>query len=302
MKDFLKIFGVLCLIVAAFAMGRNYGEKSLQDSTQYQAFLKDQVACQFDKNQYENLKAKFQNVVDGASTKKTEELLGQILQIFLADLGLRIQNQQAFLKIQSCTPPEPATVPPVIPALAPQPAPLAEKKSPRERAAVADIKKFHSYEWMLTNSGSASEVQSNLKNVEIKNIDPFLKSTTPATPQQMESIYGSYRGRVFDQSKNEFATLAIEINLRQESEKTLLTGSIKMFKNGKETVGHRFTTSQLGYAINGSSGFIIDSGNHYYQVYKITGTQQIAGYFYERLPNGTTNTIGAFTLNRVDQF
>ena len=47
---------------------------------------------------------------------------------------------------------------------------------------------------------------------------------------------------------------------------------------------------------------IIENGSRYFQIYKINETQQLAGYFYERLINGTTKKIGTFILNRVDQF
>ncbi len=290
MNDFFKIFVILSSLVAAFLFGRNYGEKTFRDSEEYQSFLKNKISSDFNKNEFENLRAKFQNIVDGAATKKTDELLAQLLQVFTDDLGLKIENQRDFLKIQ------PAAAQPITLS------PLIEKKSPREHAAVADAKKFHSYEWMLANSSSTEEALRNLKNVEIKSMDPFLKTATPATPQQMESIYGSYRGRLYDVTSKAYATIVIEINPQIKDEKTFLTGTIKMFKDGKETAANEFNTAQLGYAINSSSGFIIDLDNHYYQLYKVAATHQLAGFFYERLPQGTTNTIGHFALNRVDQF
>ncbi len=298
MKDFSKIFLGLCALVGVFVFGQKKGEESFKQSEEYQILMRQKEEQAFTKSDLENAKTKFQNILDGAETKKSEELLAQILQVFLADLGLRIQNQKSFTK-------ENTVVVPAAPPPAKEPLHQAQQTAhasspPKEK--VFDYKRLKSYEWILQNATNESDLKRNLKNVEIKDIDSFLKNSVEAKPQQIESFFGSYRGRIIDIDRKEYGTLVLEINPVADAAPAKLKGSIKIFKNGRETSARNFTTTQLGYLVEGSSCLILENGGTYFQVYKISETQQITGFYYERLVNGTTKTIGSFLLNRVDQF
>lgn len=97
-----------------------------------------------------------------------------------------------------------------------------------------------------------------------------------------------------------YATLVIDIHNVPENTSPI-SGSIKIFKNGKETSNNSFDTSHLGYAPESSSAMVLSIGaTDYLQVYKSESLQKIAGIYYERLPNGTTKTIGTFILSRTD--
>jgi len=300
MKDFVKIFVVLCVCVGAFMYGRNYGQTSFKESEEYKSFIQAQEEAKFAKAELENLKAKFQNIADGAESKKQEELLGQILQVFLVDLGLKVSNPDTFTKPQAQTPTTGSAIP------------KADVAKPRVENTVVAVKKpekvfnhnrLKSYEWILQNSRDPSEVKKNLGNVEIKDLNLFLKDAQPAKPVQLESIFGSYRGRIMDLNNSEYGTLSIDLNGDITSRQQAVKGSIKLYKNGQESMSKSFSTNRsFGYIGEGSTGFIIDNGNRFFQIYKIPETQQLTGYFYERLVNGTTKTIGSFSLNRVDQF
>ena len=98
MNDFVKIFIVLCTCVGAFMYGRNYGETTYKDSAEYKSLMQAYEEAKFAKSELENIKAKFQNIADGSTNRKQEEILAQILQIFLVDLGLRVSNPDAFAK------------------------------------------------------------------------------------------------------------------------------------------------------------------------------------------------------------
>lgn len=277
MKDFLKIFFILCGFVSVFLYGRNYGEQTFRQSEEYQSFLKEKNEHSFLKSDIENAKAKFQNILDTAENKKSEEMLSQIIQIFTGDLGLRAQP---------------------LKNIVPQASLLPDLKIEK----VYNYKRLQSYEWILANSQNANDLKKNLKNVEIRNIDSYLKNAVQTKPIEQKDLFGSYRGRIMDVTQEEYGTLALEITPFEENENMQLKGSIKIFKNGKQMGSKDFSTPQLGLHIEGSKGFIIDNGNTFYQLYKIQETQQIAGYYYERLVNGTTKTIGNFVINRVDQF
>lgn len=300
MKDFLKIFFILCGLVAAFLYGRSYGEETFKQSDEYRNFTKAKDEQSFAKSDIENAKAKLQNIIDSSDNKKSDEILGQILQVFLADLGLKIQNQKLLkdgtLAINP-TPEPKANQEFVQPAKS-----SSEEREPKPKKEF-DFKKLKSYEWILLNAQSPDDVAGNLKNVEIKNIDSYMSSAINTRPEDDALLFGSYRGRIMDVTGKEYGTVAFEMAPANEvGKKDEFKGSLKLFRNGKQTNTDNFSGTNIGYRFEGSSGIVINFGSNYYQMYKVPQTQQLAGYFYERLVNGTTKTIGSFVLNRVDQF
>ena len=300
MNDFVKIFIVLCTCVGAFMYGRNYGENTYKDSAEYKSLMQAQEEAKFAKSELENIKAKFQNIVDGSSTRKQEEILAQILQIFLVDLGLRVSNPDAFAK-PVIHPTTTDSLPPKIELPKPHvEKPVALLQKPEKPF---DYLKLKSYEWILQNSTGTNEIKKNLANVEIKDLNGFLKGAKAASPQELEPIYGTYRGRIIGVDKSEYGSLAITVNpITGANGKVTLKGSVKIYNNGQHNLDMNFNTDQLGYIGEGSRGFVIDNMNRFFQVYKIPETQQLTGYFYDRMVNGTTKTIGSFVLNRTDQF
>ncbi|MFZ3230085.1 MAG: hypothetical protein WA160_07765 [Pseudobdellovibrio sp.] len=299
MKDFIKIFIVLCVCVGAFMYGRNYGETTFRETADYKNLIKSQEELSFTKSELENIKTKFQNIADGSENRKQEELLGQILQVFLVDLGLQVSKPEAFTKANL-----------KIEAVNPLPAKKIEAivaENHNEEAHVKpgktfDYRRLKSYEWILQNSRDGNELKKNLNNVEIKDLNSFLSGAKAATVKQLEPIYGTYRGRITDINNAEYGSLAIVINPITKGDGQILKGSIKIFKNQQESMSNSFETEQLGFVGEGSSGFVINSRDRFFQIYKITETQQLTGYFYERMINGTTKKIGTFVLNRTDQF
>lgn len=286
--------------------GRNYGEKTYRESEEYRELVKTKEQLTFAKGELENVKIKFQNVINNSGNRKQEEMLAEILQIFLADLGLKAaeNNQIVALPAKESTPLTTATE-----ALLPKKAEIKAIDStlpqePVQASKKFDIKKLKSYEWILANSTGTDELRKNLKNVEIKDLNEFLAAaTSPAIPQ-FEAIYGTYRGQILGVDNKAYGSMLIEINAVQEETKITAKGSIQIFRGDKGTMSNNFSGTSLGFIVNGSSCFVINPGNDnkFYQLYKIKETQQLAGYFYERLAHGTTKTIGSFVLNRTDQF
>ena len=297
MKDFVKIFSAVSVLVGVFLYGRKYGEDNFKQTEEYQALVKAKEEQGFTKNDLENAKIKFQNIIDGAETKKADELLGQILQIFLADLGLKIQNQKTFAK--ECVPTQEQQK---TPLLSQKPAPAKEEIEVKKDKR-ADYRKLKSREWILQNSRDDLEIKKNLKNVEIKDMTSFLETTSSAKISKFENIFGSYRGRLFSVDDKEFSTLILEIKPYRDRAKEKVHIRIAEIRQGK-TSERNSDTDEIGFISNSSNSFLLNYGesNKFYQIYKISETNQLAGYFYEQLVNGTTKTIGSFVLNRVDQF
>ena len=198
MRDFLTIFFGLCLAVGSFMAGRNYGEKTFRETTEFKELVKANEELKFTRAELVTVKTKFQNILDTADTKKQEELLGQILQIFLADLGLKAANLTT-QQTATVTPVKPETI--EVKQLTLE---VVEKKEKIKVEKQFDLKKLKSYEWILENSRDGQEVQKNLKNVEIKDLNAFLKLAKEEPLSAFDPVFGTYRGRMFDILKNEY--------------------------------------------------------------------------------------------------
>lgn len=305
MKEFLKIFLVLCAIVSAFFFGRNYGEETKTESSEFKTMKSDNFNNQNAQTELSNLKIKFQKLLDSSDLKKADEVLGQIMTIFLADLSLQLtdQKQKEFdegkklcssnvainqLPRKSEPAPEPkATVEP-------------EVEKPAPKAASNGNARFKMGEFEMSEARDVRDIRKALNKLEVKKIDTLLDEAPHSTFQQSKRFFGVYRGSIIDVTDHVFGSIVFEI-YNEPSEKSPIKGSIKLYKDGNSISDSNFTTDLLGISPEGSSATIITVGpKHYLQVYKVESLQKIAGIYYERLPNGTTNTIGSFILSRTD--
>lgn len=309
MKDFIKIFFGISALVAAFLIGRNYGEKTYLESTEHRGAIKTAESLNFTKADFENAKAKLQNITDQAETLKTEELLAQILHVFLTDLGLRIQNKDIILKraesvginnevrLKAASPVEKneelAKYPDVSPPSAPQ------KKN--EAWSESKINKFKSLEWMVENSGDNAAVLRSLKKVQIKNLGTFLAQANDQENDECEALLGLYKGPIKDIDKRYIGSLEFELKTEAINNDTRLYGKTAWYNSGN-AVSEKFTDS-CGKKIKGLNGRILAlAADKYIQIYKLINAEETAGNFYQVSPNGTTTLIGSFVLKRVDRF
>ena len=302
MSDFFKIFLTICALVASFLFGRRYGEKTYHESAEYKEFAKAAEDLNYAKSELENAKAKLQNIVDGAETKKTDELLGQILQVFLADLGLRIQNRDAILRqahvaaISTIAPAAPLVLPPEPVEVAP----IAKKPEP-EAWSKANISKFKSYEWMLENSGGEKDTFRDLAKVQLKN----LRQTTGETDYsrtECEAFLGGYRGSVRDINNQRYGSLVFDFRSGKVNGEAGYYGTINWFNEANSNSLSEKIGNNCGKKLKGLSGRVFNlTADRFIQVYKLSNVDKLAGNFYELLPNGTTKRIGSFILGRTDK-
>lgn len=309
MSDFLKIFFILCGLVTAFVFGRNYGEKTITESKDYIKMRSNSAQTEATETEISALKAKFQNLLDSADLKKADEVLSKIMTIFLADLSLHISEEKekdfAYGKAQ-CVPK--SSLASVQRTNAPSAADKEEFVSAREEkkneAKEARVNaKYKALEWTLINSQSDFEIRKNLKKIELKDLDTYLKDAPTTDIKKAEAFFGSYRGRVLDINQKDYGMLILELQAgKNDKSEDIIKGKMEFYRDGNRESNSTFTSTHFGYSPTGSPGTVYTLGSRQLHIYKIENTQKLAGYFYERLPNGTTKTIGTFVLNRVDQF
>ena len=300
MADFLKIFLCICAVASAFIFGRGYGERTYRESQEYKDFAKAKEELNYAKNELENAKAKLQNIIDSAANKKTDELLGQIFQVFLADLGLQIQNREMILKQAQATPAE-------APAKLAQPK-IPETKTPEQKPPAAsawnklNFNKFKSHEWMLENSTGGPGALRELERLKLKNLNQAAGDLS-YLKEECESFLGSYKGQIKDTLQGRLGSLSFELRSGNLTGTAEYFGTINWFNEANSTSLTEKIGNNCGKKITGLSGRIFSlSQDRFVQVYKLSNIEKLAGNLYEVLPHGTTHYMGAFVLGRTDKF
>lgn len=301
MKDFIKIFFILIIIVSAFITGRNYGEKTVVETADYKTMSSAGQRISQTESELNNIKEKFQNLLDQNDLSKKEDMYSKMMTFLLVDLGLRLTEEKqkeydaAIKNVEVVTKREVAEEK----AVAQKPVTPKEKKWSKHSAS-----KFKSYEWMLQNTQTDLEAKKILKDLEIKDLDSLLKDATNTDEQKGEKLFGTYRGKIFGVDQKEYGSLVISLKEKLsevESDKKGLEGDVKIYRQGQSIGSSEFTQNNLGLTPLGTESVIIEAGGRYYQFYKIESSQKLGGYFYERLTNGTTKTIGHFLLTQTGQ-
>ncbi len=296
MKDFIKIFFILIVIMSAFITGRNYGEKTVVETTDYKTMSSAEQRISQTESELNNIKEKFQNLLDQNDLSKKEDMYSKMMTFLLVDLGLRLTEEKqkeydSAIKAQEAkTEPTKRQIAQIIPK---------EKKWSKHSAS-----KFKSYEWMLQNTQTDLEARKILKDLEIKDLDSLLKDATNTDEQKGEKLFGTYRGKIFGVDQKEYGSLVISLKEKLseiDSDKKGLEGDVKIYRKGQSIGSSEFTQNNLGLTPAGTESIIIEAGGRYYQFYKIENSQKLGGYFYERLTNGTTKTIGHFLLTQTGQ-
>lgn len=300
MKDFIKIFLGISALVAAFMFGSNYGEKTYNESSAHKNLVKATEELNIARADLENVKIKLQNITDRAETKKTEELLAQILHVFLTDLGLTIQNRDAILKQAQQA--QAAPVATAAPAPKTEAAALNEEiEQPKPATAKLNINKLKSYEWMVQNSGGGESTIRDLKKVEIRNLNAYLKQADYQDASDCEQLLGVYKGSVKNINLKNFGSLEFELKVGQTKLREELYGKTAWYF--KENSISEKIDNNCGKKVKGLGGRIFNlAADKYIQIYKLNNSEKTAGNFYEVLPNGTSKVLGSFVLNRVDRF
>ena len=301
MKDFIKIFLGISALVAAFMFGSNYGERTYNESSEHKNLVKATEELNIARADLENVKIKLQNITDRADTKMTDELLAQILHVFLTDLGLTIQNRDAILKRAQQAQATPVPIAATAPKTPEAPMANEETEQPKPATAKLNINKLKSFEWMVQNSGGGENTLRDLKKVEIKNLNAYLKQADYQDASDCEQLLGVYKGSVKNINLMNFGSLEFELKVSRTKLREELYGKTAWFFKEK-SISEKIDNN-CGKKIKGLSGRIFNlAADKYIQIYKLNNSEKTAGNFYEVLTHGTSKVLGSFVLNRVDRF
>lgn len=292
MKDFVKIFLGLSALAGAFLWGRHYGASLSKHSEEYRELVRANQELSFAKSELENLKTKLQNIADQAGNKKTDELLAQILNVFLVDLGLRVQQLKAPSQDVSV-----AEVKTEMPA-------QVEEKKPEVKIEKNISGQVKSAEWMLVNAPDEKSVQSALKKVQTRNFSSELRAAKEASGEsECQEFLGSYRGSIKDINNKYFGSMDLNLKSISTAPRTSRVAGRAAWYSEVHKTSVEKNFSGCGLKVRHKSARYLElKENQFVQIYKLNSFEKIAGNFYEVLPNGTSKLVGSFVLNRVDRF
>lgn len=298
MGDFLKIFFIVCGMAVAFFVGKGYGEQTFFASDDFKNIAKTRDELDYTRSELENAKAKLQNIINGAERQKTDELLAQILQVFLADLGLQIQNREAILTQAKQT----AAVQPAVQNSEPAPnmaelkkaQEAIEKLKEEEKRERKELALFADKEHPLLSFGAS---QRNIDNVTIKNLKKFLSKANPEM-SDCEKFLGKFRGTLKNINNKEQGSIFFELGFGAN----VFKGSVAWLDTPKPPISNTIYGS-CGQKIDKlSARFFTLSDSRYIQAYPVESrdrsTRALAGILYEILPQGSTQKIGTFLIQR----
>ena len=154
---------------------------------------------------------------------------------------------------------------------------------------------------MVQNSTGGKNTLRDLKKVEIKNLNSYLRQATDLDTSECEDLLGVYKGSVKNIEDKNFGSLEFELKAGQTPKEQDLYGKTAWYFN-ESSISEKIANN-CGRKIKGLGGRVFNlSPDKYIQIYKLNNAEKTAGNFYEVLPNGTTKVLGSFILNRVDRF
>jgi hypothetical protein len=296
-------------MAAAFFVGKGYGEQTFFASDSYKEIAKTKEELNYTRSELENAKVKLQNIVNNADRQKTDELLAQILQVFLADLGLQIQNRELILQ-QAKNSASVTSVPAEKPIEKPSQPEIKAPNTETQASAATDsnlqtesqktkaqldaekrLRQLKSDEWMLLNSEFSRKL---LDKVTIKNMSSFIAAANPVVDDcqgylgrfrgDFRAVDGTRQGSIIFELGDLNGTLGGKISWVKAPAptiSTMLSGSCGL--RNKDLLARIFTLSD----------------SLYLQMYPINESRELTGNIYEKLPVGNARKIGSFRIRKL---
>ncbi|WP_374031372.1 hypothetical protein [Bdellovibrio bacteriovorus] len=304
-SQILIVLVVAAVAVVSFSLGRSTAPTSTAS-----AVIADQVKSELialtqkDFEEYQNLKTLEERY------KKADEILGKIVTVFLAELGVKL----AF-KSTSPTMLEGACNIPTAPAQTPAAAAITSSPVPTDAAptavqTVATSKtgnEWISHEKTLLEVRDENLALEELKKMEIKDLFATLTASSPLSTKNSGGIQGVYNGEItfFDRKTHKSDWLITwDVRLRQPNKEDAYALVILSKKDSGEVISRSQTSSgplQDYMTVSGSSALIVNirADKAYIQIYPLNGNTQVwVGNVYEQKKRGEYAMTGQVRLNK----
>lgn len=127
----------------------------------------------------------------------------------------------------------------------------------------------------------------------------FLTGTSGADESYMNSFIGDYAGSIDYTNGKNYGTLSMKFSKIADGSAKLGVEIGLRTQDGKNDVVKMTTQGGFGSRKAELDGVVTKwQDSSYFHFYKVKNPEQIAGTFYQSLPNGATSEIGSFILKR----
>ncbi|MDG0815236.1 hypothetical protein [Bdellovibrio svalbardensis] len=300
------LLGFFLLIGVSFA-SYEAGQKSVSTLSS-EASIEEKVKADLveltkkDFEEYQNLKTMEDRY------KKADEILGKIVTVFLADLGLKL----SFKPLNPALLEGACAIPGLAPAVTPTPSPAPQQSNMSTPPAATTPTIVKTPAWILNekriaNMDREEDILRALKQNPIEDLFTTLKSSHDISRGEALIIEGRFQGEIhfFDRKKHKSDWILYwEINditaQGRTSSSSLITLTEK--SNGKTFSRSRGNQMLKNFTRpDGSKALIVNVNDDdgYIQIYPVGGTDQWVGNYYEKSKIGEYNFVGQVTLNRI---
>ncbi len=294
-------FKSLFIVLLAFCIGTGVGMSIMRPLTvpgnAFDPAFRDkmQALASSDLEEYYRLKTAEEKY------QKADEILGKIMQIFLADLALHVSGEAqeaAKVKFVSETPSAQAPSPSPVPAFLSHP---AEKES--EPVVASNWKQS---EDKLLATRNERDIETALKEVRISNLDGELKNTSRFMNKTglLNTLNGKFGGTARVTVKEKTRDWDIFMELAGSILNNELNGKVKiqLIENGKPfstTSGNGGLGQFREFSKADSKTLLVRAGSEYFQLYHLKDLNQLVGNVYhQESDDDPYEYIGTITLRR----
>ncbi|MCB0385261.1 MAG: hypothetical protein KDD43_07695 [Bdellovibrionales bacterium] len=318
------LFTILITATGVFGIGYYWGHRQAEMRMEREAppaAILSKAVPNESTRKLEDLKAKFVRLSEEdyaeylqikderAKYQKADEILGKIILLFLADLGVRVSKDQLSFARQSTSEQLRPTEAPRVDdsigggeqlkksGLSIETAEIGGGKHLAEKSNTASEKD-------LDEIYSDKEVEDFLNKVTVNNLFDQLRQARSLNRQQLRSLRGTFVGQVHfdDVSKQRWDVKLIFQGREQDGE---LTGKAKveLSKDGKPFSTSR-SSGNLGKNFSSlpgtSRGILVEAngGEGYFQLYAPQRLNSLVGLYYHREKVGEFKRTGVVTLFR----
>lgn len=306
-SQILIVVAVAAVAVVSFSLGRSTAPTSTASAVIAEQVKSELISLtQKDFEEYQNLKTLEERY------KKADEILGKIVTVFLAELGVKLafkSTNPAMLE-GSCTIPaaQAQTPAPTAPAMTSHPAPTeGDPSSPQALTASKPGNEWISHEKALLEVRDENLALEELKKMEIKDLFSTLTSSSTLSTKNSSGIQGVYNGEItfFDRKTHKSDWLITwDVRLRQPNKEDAYALVILSKKDSGEVISRSQTSSgplQDYMTVSGSAALIVNirAEKAYIQIYPLNGNTQVwVGNVYEQKKRGEYIMTGQVRLNK----
>ncbi|MFV8257280.1 hypothetical protein ACNQKP_05730 [Bdellovibrio bacteriovorus] len=301
-SQILVVVVVVAVAVVSFSLGRSSAPTSTAS-----AVIADQIKSELisltqkDFEEYQNLKTLEEKY------KKADEILGKIVTVFLADLGVKLafKSTSPTMLDGTCNIPAAQTQNPT--AMTSNPAPAEANPTAPTPAPAKPVNEWINHEKTLLEVRDETLALEELKKMEIKDLFSTLKSSSALSTKNSNGIQGFYAGEItfFDRKTHKTDWLITwDVRLRKPNKEDAYALVILAKKDNGEVISRSQTSSgplQDYMTVPGSAGLIVNirADKAYIQIYPLNGNTQIwVGNVYEQKNRGEYTMTGQVRLNK----